>query len=209
MRAKIPLEELRGQKFGRLTIESEAFSKGERRVLCNCDCGKQKEVRLAEIKRGRTSSCGCLHKENFTKRNTTHGQRKTTTYSSWSDMLKRCYNKKSTHYENYGGRGISVCKPWHRFEDFLRDMGHRPHRYSLERIDVNRNYYPANCKWIPIGAQARNKTTTAYVYINGTKHDLIDTAKILGVTYWAIRSRRQRFLKKNPNKKHYKIRTEK
>ncbi len=78
-------------------------------------------------------------------------------YSSWRDMKARCLNNRHPWYKYYGGRGIMVCKDWHSFDNFYADMGERPKGYSIERIDVNGDYTPSNCKWIPMSEQSKNR----------------------------------------------------
>lgn len=81
-------------------------------------------------------------------------------YQAWYDMKHRCLNPNNTRYANYGGRGIVVCKEWlNSFENFLEDMGPRPSRRSLDRIDNNGNYEPGNCRWATDKQQAYNKRT--------------------------------------------------
>jgi hypothetical protein len=85
------------------------------------------------------------------------GGKTTPEYRSWHGLRGRCNNPTHQDYENYGGRGIRVCERWDRFENFLADMGSRPPGYSIERIDVNGHYEPANCKWIPLSEQSKNR----------------------------------------------------
>lgn len=102
---------------------------------------------------------------------------KTKEYETWYSMKRRCYNPKSHKYKNYGARGIKICDRWldpkSGFQNFLADMGPRPGKgYSIERIDVNGDYSPDNCKWITIKEQAYNKTTTLVIPIGETFNGL-------------------------------------
>lgn len=102
-------------------------------------------------------SCGCLLAETAKKTHTKHGKSYTREYIIWDGMRQRCYNPAAEHYIHYGGRGISVCERWNNsFADFYADMGSSPHGYSIERIDVDGNYCPENCKWENSANQAFN-----------------------------------------------------
>lgn len=128
-----------------------------------CICGVIKEVNIADIRNGSSKSCGCLRTETTVKRFTTHGYGSQAKglipeYNTWLGMKQRCYNKKCACYSYYGGRGIRVCKRWkHSFSNFLADMGRKPGPdYSIDRINVNGNYEPSNCRWATKKEQAIN-----------------------------------------------------
>lgn len=155
-----------GQRAGRLTIQSfiPAMKRdGGSKWICVCDCGTTVEIpvgRLAVNGRG-TKSCGCLNRDVMLKtaktRVKTHGRSYTKTYKAWVSMKGRCNNPKAGSYKHYGGRGISVCSKWmESFEAFLADMGECPDNYSLDRINVEGNYEPANCRWADRITQANN-----------------------------------------------------
>jgi len=94
-------------------------------------------------------------------RSTTHGLSRTPEYNSWKKMMHRCYHEDDKSYNLYGGRGITVCEEWHDPVNFYRDMvdrwGNRPTGFSLERVDVNGNYEPSNCCWVPMSMQSKNR----------------------------------------------------
>lgn len=144
-----------GKKFGRLLVIEEAGRNKHRDVLwkCQCDCGNVAIACGATLKRGDKKSCGCLEIES----RITHGGTHLLSYRVWNNMIHRCTYSRHASYKNYGGRGITVCKRWLRFEKFLEDMGERPKGLTIERIDNNGNYEPKNCKWITNAEQSRNK----------------------------------------------------
>lgn len=128
--------------------------------LCECDCGNKKVIIGNKVKYGETKSCGCL---SF-KHNLKHGNAKrsfknkaTRTYTSWSAIKSRCLNKNNEAYHHYGGRGITMCKRWDKFENFLLDMGKCPDGLSIDRINTNGNYKPSNCRWATRKQQSVNR----------------------------------------------------
>ena len=111
-------------------------------------------------------------------------------YGTWSAMKARCKNPATIHYADYGGRGITVCERWEKFENFLADMGPRPTpAHSLERKDVNRGYEPDNCAWVTWREQARNTRRTVHVTLNGRTQCLQDWAHELGINPNTVRRR--------------------
>jgi hypothetical protein len=145
-----------GQKYNRLTLISRITTTTKNKVywICRCDCGTVKTIRWSHILSGAAKSCGCLRK---TQR-LTHGMSKVSSpeYISWVNMRGRCTNPNLEHAAHYVGRGITVCERWNNFENFYADMGSRPVGHSLDRIDVNGNYEPKNCRWASKIVQIRN-----------------------------------------------------
>lgn len=126
-----------------------------------------------------------------TGRREKHGMAGTPTYISYQEMLKRCYDETVIRYPSYGGLGIGVCDRWRvGFTAFLEDMGEKPsRRYSLDRIDVNADYSPENCRWATIEEQADNKRNTRYITFNGVTKTLMQWSRDLGIPARIIRQR--------------------
>lgn len=122
-----------------------------------CYCGNTFVSEAANVKSGHTKSCGCLQKAIVSNREYVHGKHESSTYASWENMIQRCTNPNATGYEYYGGRGISVCKEWRTFVNFLADMGDRPENTSIDRINSDGNYEPNNCRWADKTTQMKNR----------------------------------------------------
>lgn len=150
--------ELIGKSFGRLTVVGKAPSHGRSHWECSCECGGLITVRGTHLTQGLISSCKCLRAELQSRRSITHGKSKTRIYRIWRDMINRCHYEGYPERHLYGGRGISVCQRWRdSFENFLADMNEPAAHLSIDRIDVNGNYEPDNCRWATALEQAANK----------------------------------------------------
>lgn len=146
-----------GKHFSRWTaIEQTGNTKGGGALwLCECSCGNRRTVLGSDLRNGKSQSCGCLLKEIFAAHRTTHGGSKTRLHTIWKGMLARCASDNPT----YGGRGISVCEQWKSFVIFREWAANSGYREDLtiERKEVNGNYEPSNCEWIPLSEQAKNR----------------------------------------------------
>ncbi|MEV5703041.1 AP2 domain-containing protein [Streptomyces anthocyanicus] len=173
--------DIQGQRFGRLVVLSEAGRKGRKVAwLCQCDCGKTTRTTGTLLRTGQSKSCGCTHGGH----NATHRMTGSRLYGTWKNMLNRTTNPNTKGYTYYGGRGITVCERWRKFENFYADMGPTfRDGLSLDRIDSNGNYEPANCRWVDLPEQNRNKRSNVHLTLHG--HTLIMSAwaEKLGIPY--------------------------
>lgn len=150
--------DMTGRRFGRLVVVGEApkrFTNRNRYWYCCCDCGNITTVRGDELRGGVTVSCGCYNRE----KNIDLGMCETRLYHTWEGMKQRCYNPKAINWKYYGGRGIRVCPEWHKFRpfhDWAMANGYRDD-LTIDRIDVNGNYEPGNCRWVTPAEQVRNR----------------------------------------------------
>lgn len=163
--------DLTGQRFTRLTVTCRAPNIGAKTAWrCRCDCGADVVSPTSALRSGDTKSCGCWGRDaasrNAVQRNTVHGHNrataKTPTWQSWRAMHKRCSQVSHVSFPDYGGRGIVVCARWRDFTAFLADMGERPTGTTLDRIEVNGNYEPGNCRWATGSEQQKNKRVHAH-----------------------------------------------
>lgn len=152
--------DLAGQTFGRLTVlqrgEDQIRPSGRRLVIwrCQCVCGAEAAVRSDHLTCEKIQSCGCWRRDQPTK----HGGAYSKEYNSWGNAQQRCDNPNNPGYDDYGGRGITFCDRWRKFENFLADMGECPDPdFSIERQDNDRGYEPGNCKWASTAEQNRNR----------------------------------------------------
>ena len=159
---------------------------------CVCACGETATVGAQAMRTGNTSSCGCLRREVTGAARRAHGKTASRAYNSWAHMLQRCNNPAAHRWPLYGGRGITVCEKWKSFEGFFEDMGDPPEGMSLDRIDVNGNYEPSNCRWATQKEQTRNMRRTRYVQIGGETKPLAEWCERLGVPYSMARDRLNR-----------------
>lgn len=154
-------KDLTGQRFGRLTVVGRLPSKNKKtRWLCVCDCGQKTEAKTDHLLSGHTKSCGCLRYERLKESNTKHGNRRSRLYTIWEHMKQRCGNPQNKDFKYYGGRNIKVCAEWSddfaTFWAWALANGYRED-LTIDRIDVDGNYEPQNCRWVTQAEQNKNK----------------------------------------------------
>lgn len=183
--------DLTGNRYNMLTVirRLDNAEKGVTRWECICDCGNKTIVRGGNLKNGSVKSCGCLSKKS--PRNKTHGESKTPLYRMWISMIYRCHNPNNQAYKDYGARGIKVCEEWHDFSKFKKWVieTKKDDTLTIERIDVNGDYCPENCKWIPLKDQANNRRSNIRIEHNGEIHNLKQWCDILNLDYKNIHNR--------------------
>lgn len=159
---------------------------------CQCICGTIKEVDGFNIIKGKSISCGCVRKEMSKQRMTKHGQTKTRLHTIWCSMRERCNNPNSQAYNNYGGRGIMVCKEWQddymNFYNWSMANGYED-TLSIDRIDVNGNYEPSNCRWADTKTQCNNTRSNIMITYQGKTQSLKLWCEELNLDYNMIRAR--------------------
>jgi hypothetical protein len=165
---KVDYSNLIGNKIHRLTIletiskPDKTSSRKRKYFICVCECGNTAIIEKNSVLSGNTESCGCLRRNLMKEKATKHGfankEKFTEGYRSWYAMRQRCNNPKHPRYSVWGGRGISICKRWNSFSNFIYDMGPRPTKsHSIDRIDNDGNYEPSNCRWATKSEQSSNQ----------------------------------------------------
>lgn len=183
--------DLAGKKFNRLLVLEFAYIKKQTTFWkCKCNCGNIVIVSLGHLKSNHTKSCGCLKKEiisNKVKRQTKHNLRHTRIYETWVNMKTRCCNENNKNYKNYGGRGIKVCEEWLdkdngfiNFYNWAMDNGYND-TLTIDRIDVNGNYEPSNCRWVNMQKQNNNRRNNHIIIYNGERKTLEEWSRILPI----------------------------
>ena len=186
-----------GKRFGRLTVIEKSDIKKRQLYcwVCKCDCGNFKIVDTSSLTNGHTKSCGCMHGEYLADLKRTHGESKTRLYKEWQDIKARCHNPNNKFYHIYGGKGVRVCDEWKESYESFRDWaiatGYNDN-LTIDRIDVDGNYEPTNCRWVDLYVQANNRSNTHYVTYHGETDSLDNMCRKLNVSSKAIRQRMRR-----------------
>jgi hypothetical protein len=188
-----------GLKFNRLTA-IEPTGKTKNGIIiwrCLCECGNETSVPSTSLRNQSIKSCGCFHKEVAAQQGAStaiHGMSNSRLYRIWGNMKSRCYNKNASSFEHYGARGIQICESWiNDFQAFLKDMGPTFKKgLTLDRIDVNGNYEPSNCRWASTKEQSRNKTNNRVIETPWGNITLAEAAENAGISMSTLFYRLQR-----------------
>lgn len=190
------LDDLTGRKFGRLVVICRAANIGRKTAwLCKCDCGNTKVSTMSNLKSGHVTSCGCAWKDIVPPLNkdlnTRHAESGTQLYRAWTNMRYRCNTPTCQCYKNYGGRGITICKEWGEYESF-RDWALNNgfmEGLSIDRIDVDGNYEPSNCRWVSDKTQQNNKRNNVTLTFGGQTHTLQEWSEMTGINWTTLKRR--------------------
>lgn len=189
-------KDITGQSFGRITVLRPAGRNRFRHIMWHtiCTCGNGLIVSGKSLRNGKTTSCGCYHRERMIECNTTHGKSDAPEYRAWCGMKSRTLNQNEPNHKHYGGRGITVSDRWMRsFPDFLLDMGPRPSpKHSIDRINNDGNYEPGNCRWATQREQCNNKRSNRRLKYNGEHLTISEWARRFGIRPQSIIDRLDR-----------------
>lgn len=177
-----------GDTFHRWTVldRNGPVRGADRLFRVRCQCGVEGAVPGYALRKGLSKSCGCLRADVQRVRKTTHGLSKSKTYWVWHAMRQRCENPRTKHYDNYGGRGITVCERWSSFDLFLEDMGEAPPGLTLDREDSNGSYCKDNCRWATRTEQANNTRSARTVAVGDQEFTIAQLAAAEGVSHHAM-----------------------
>lgn len=183
-----------GKRFGRLVVIRLDYidSAHYTHWICKCDCGNSVSIRRNQLTSGDNVSCGCYHREHNHEFGLKHGLTSNPLYKVWGGIKARCLNPKASNYERYGGRGITICDKWKddfkAFYDWAISNGYKK-GLSIDRIDNNGGYEPANCRWVDARTQQNNIRTNNIFTYKGITHTVTEWSRILRVNRETLRYR--------------------
>lgn len=203
------LIDITGQRFGRLVVLEFAYKTKRRQSFwkCQCDCGNTTYVYGGHLKTGHTTSCGCRLneiKENIKNLNYKNGLSTSRIHNVYCDMVNRCKNENVSSYKYYGKKGINVCSEWlgeNGFDNFYQwsisngykeEIENGRNKWTIDRIDSNKDYSPENCRWVDIYTQANNKSTNVFLTYNGKTQTATQWSKEVGISSYTILHRKKR-----------------
>lgn len=202
--------DLTGKKFGRWTVIVKSENVGKNTAwICKCECGTIRSVLTYNLQSGKSKSCGCLQKETTSEIKKIHGQTNTRLYRIYKGIKSRCCNKNNPAYKYYGGKGIKICQEWQndfmKFYEWSMQNDYND-TLTIDRIKVNGNYEPNNCRWVNAFEQANNKVTSFYITINNEKHTIAEWSRITKTKSTVLYSKIARLLTQlNVNNEYVEI----
>lgn len=182
--------DLSGKRYGALTVIKKSENKGNKTMwICKCDCGNEAVVSGGNLQSGHTRNClECGYKSTGLSRKT-HGKSHTSLFRIWSGMITRCEYEKGRSFKDYGGRGIKVCEEWRKdfqkFYDWSINNGYKK-GLEIDRINVNGNYEPSNCRWVTNIVNANNKRSNVFIEYGGEKKTIAEWARFYNVNYKSL-----------------------
>ena len=183
--------DIKGQRFGRLFVIEKVKRNKSTLWKCQCDCGNITYVDTTRLRRGEIVSCGCYMRE-IARKPKKHGMTGTPLYIKYQAMIGRCKYPSNINYKAYGGRGICVCEEWQKdFRNFYKwamENGYED-GLTIDRIDVDGNYEPSNCRFVPMSEQYNNRTDNHYLTYNGETHTLSEWSRIKGINVGTLKDR--------------------
>lgn len=189
---RISAKESVGHKFGRALVLSVYRINGRTKAHCMCDCGKEFDSRVENLRSGETKSCGCLNKELSDQRRYKHGYFEHPIYSVWEHVKGRCYNTNNSNYYLYGARGIRVCDEWkdnpQSFIEWSLKNGYKK-GLQLDRINNDGNYEPENCRYTTPRINTNNRRNTIFITYNNKTLPLSEWAELLNISASTLRNR--------------------
>ncbi|WP_195245019.1 hypothetical protein [Clostridium celatum] len=188
-----------GQVYGKLTITGLIYNEKAKRnyALCKCECGNEKVVSISNLIKGATTSCGCYRNQRIKETCEKHGMYKTRLNKEYRGLKQRCYNSKNSRYKYYGGKNIKICDEWLGKDGFINFMnwslenGYND-ELTLDRIDVDSDYSPDNCRWVTMRIQCNNRTTSHFETFNGETKTVAEWADKVGIKASIIYKRLKR-----------------
>lgn len=185
-----------GKTFGYwVVVKPEKGNSRKKAYLCQCKCGKYKIVNADTLKLGTSKSCGCFHKEDMIKRQTTHGKTGQRIMNIYYDIKSRCYDNKNKRFADYGGRGVAMCEEWvnnsSAFVEWALNNGYSD-ELTIDRVNNDGNYEPTNCRWTTIKEQAQNRRSCIMLTYFGVTKNLKQWCECIGEDYKKIYGRYHR-----------------
>ena len=186
--------DMKGKRYGRYVVIRYMGENKRHESLweCKCDCGNIKVIPGIRLRKGGALSCGCLHKDEMIKRQTTHGLSHTRIHDIWKELKQRCTNKSNSKYKYYGEKGITVCDEWSNsfinFYNWSIENGYND-TLTIDRIDSSKGYDPSNCRWVSYKVQNNNKSDNKRYIIDGVNKTLSEWCQDYQVPFKRINNR--------------------